>query len=146
MLCLGADTQLQHVAQNGNSPSVFLSQHRQRGGHRLRTSVVAVSDDGIASGLIDLLAALHAPEPSQPLPDPFHRYLQQPGNRHGGQGVGDKVTALYREANLKGLLPGCHSQFRAALSFLRHGALYIAGWILQAKVMGRRTTAPPKIP
>ena len=62
MLRLGAVTQLQHIPQHRDPPSLLLPQDSQRRRHGLGACVVAVLDDGHAAGLDDLLTAGNIPE------------------------------------------------------------------------------------
>ena len=69
MLCQCNITQLQHIAQHRNPAALPLSKHLQRRSHGLRPGIIAVTDNGIAIYLTNLLTAGHVPDHGRPSGD-----------------------------------------------------------------------------
>ena len=97
-------SQFQHIAQNGNFPSLLLAQDLQRSLHGLGACIVAVLDQRIAIGPQGFLPPGQIPEGAQSLPDLLLRDPKLQAHSHGGHGIADEMAALqihnYREAVL----------------------------------------------
>ena len=116
MLCLGAHTQLQHIAQDSHTAARPVAQHRQRCCHGLRACVIAVLDDGVTLLFKDLLPSGHIPELLQTLANIFCGNTQFRAHSHSCQSVVDKMLSFQGKFHGERTLFAAHPEVQMAVA------------------------------